>query len=71
MKKEGFFHLTGIDAFIEKNVIYDEVLKIIKAELCDLDGLFDFVMLNHSFEHIHNPFIAFQHINRILKKNQY
>ena len=69
MKKEGFSQLTGLDAFIEKNMEDEGGLKFIKGELHDLVEQFDFIMLNHSFEHMVDPFHALTQINKILKKD--
>ncbi len=71
MRKDGFENLTGVDAFIEKNINYDSGVKILKTELSNLNKQFDFIMLHHSFEHMPNPIEVLQELYRLLKSNRY
>ncbi len=68
--KEGFVNVSGIDPFIQRNINYENGLKISKATLNDLnkDAFYDFIMMHHSLEHIPDQFKTFQHISRLLKK---
>lgn len=66
----GFKNLLGIDPFIEKEIIFNEKLKIIKKELSQIDeNNFDFVMFHHSFEHLKNPVETFELLKKVVKKN--
>lgn len=67
----GFRHLTGADAFIEKDIFYPNGVKIYKRSLEDLDSSFDLVMLHHSFEHLPNPLETLQEIYRILQTDKF
>ncbi|HQG56596.1 MAG TPA: class I SAM-dependent methyltransferase [Bacteroidales bacterium] len=64
--RSGFRNLTGIDPYIEKDIIYPEGVIIRKMELSDMQGEFDFIMLHHSFEHMPDPKNVLYHINRLL-----
>lgn len=55
LREEGFCHLAGIDPFIERDLIYPNGVKVLKRHLADVNEEFDFVMLNHSFEHMAEP----------------
>ena len=51
----GFKNLTGIDPYISEDIIYPNGVKIFKQDIYKIDKTFDFVMLNHSFEHMTEP----------------
>jgi SAM-dependent methyltransferase len=67
----GFRDLTGVDPFIESGIDYAEGVRVLKAELSDLDGQFDLVMANHSLEHVPDPRGALREIRRLLKPGRY
>jgi SAM-dependent methyltransferase len=58
----GFTDLTGADPFVEKNLIYENGVRIFKKELAEMPGKFDLVMLHHSFEHMNKPAEAMQQV---------
>lgn len=53
-KRQGFRNLTGADAFIPATT-EKEGIRILKATPFEVPGTYDFVMLNHSFEHMPDP----------------
>lgn len=67
----GFRNLTGADAFIEKDIIYPNGIKIYKRELKEIEPFFDLVMLHHSFEHLPNPLETLQEIRKLLVKDKF
>ncbi len=71
MKESGFNNVLGIDPFIDETIIYPNGLKIIKKNFNELEGKFDFIMFNHSFEHMENPFEVMNQSNRLLNKNKF
>ena len=71
MKESGFENVLGIDPFIDDTIIYPNGLKIIKKNFNELEGKFDFIMFNHSFEHMENPFEVIKQSNRLLNKNKF
>ena len=64
----GYCSITGIDPYIEKNYRYGTV-NVLKKSVFDLDEPFDFIMLNHSFEHMLEPLSVLKKIAGILNKN--
>ncbi len=71
MRNDGFRNLTGIDPYIERDIIYDCGVKVYKRHIYDIDGDFDFIMLNHSFEHMDSPFAVMKNLHRLLKPGGY
>jgi 2-polyprenyl-3-methyl-5-hydroxy-6-metoxy-1,4-benzoquinol methylase len=67
--KEGFTNVSGIDPYIKGDIRYDNGLEIRKARLEDLrgEGLYDFIMMNHSLEHIPDQQGVFSQLARLLK----
>jgi SAM-dependent methyltransferase len=54
LKYQGFKRLTGADAYIPETITRDGIT-IHKATPAELNGSYDFVILNHSFEHMPDP----------------
>ncbi|MGQ9619502.1 MAG: class I SAM-dependent methyltransferase [Bacteroidales bacterium] len=67
--RSGFRNLSGIDPYIEEDIIYPEGVVIKKTELSEVTGEYDFVMLHHSFEHMPDPLKVMHHIKRLLTDN--
>ena len=67
---DGFTDLWGIDPFIPSSLSTDN-LKVIKGELADITGNFDFIMLHHSFEHMADQLTALNNLFRLLKPQCY
>jgi SAM-dependent methyltransferase len=70
LRRRGFEDLTGTDIFIKEDIFYDKGLRVLKQDITDIKGEFDFVMLNHSFEHMPNPETVLREIYRLLKPNR-
>jgi len=70
-KHEGFRHLTGVDPFIDDDIIYGDGLKVIKRPFEEIEGQFDFIMLHHSFEHMPHPQAALEHLYDILNSDRF
>jgi SAM-dependent methyltransferase len=51
----GFQNLTGVDPYIERDLVYKEGPVVRKRELTQMTGVYDLIMLHHSFEHMENP----------------
>ena len=45
-------NLLGVDPFIEKDLLYDNGLAILKKEIDEVENGWDLIMLNHVLEHI-------------------
>ncbi|MBK7104716.1 MAG: class I SAM-dependent methyltransferase [Ignavibacteriae bacterium] len=69
LARYGFKNITGIDPFLEKDLEYENGIKIFKKDVLNIDDTYDMIMLNHSFEHIINPEEVLEKINTLLKTN--
>lgn len=64
MQKQGFKKLTGVDPFMSTPIKSDG-FELLKTDIKNLDGEFDFIMLSHSFEHMVSPLEALNEIYRL------
>jgi SAM-dependent methyltransferase len=71
MKESGFCNVLGIDPFIDDIITYKNGLKILKKDFNELTGKFDFIMFNHSFEHMEQPLEVMKQSNRLLNNNKF
>lgn len=55
LSQKGYKHLFGADPFIPSDLHYKSGVEIMKVDASGVVGEFDFIMLNHSFEHLPNP----------------
>ena len=55
LNKAGLKHLTGVDLYIKREIINNDI-KVYKKSIYDLPNnhKFDLIMFNHSFEHIYD-----------------
>ena len=67
LRNKGFTDITGTDIFIDKDLIYDDCLRIYKKALNEIEGTFDFIMLNHSFEHMPDQDVVLTNLRRLIK----
>jgi SAM-dependent methyltransferase len=65
----GMKNLTGIDPFIKDDIHYSEHVKVLKKNINELDGKWDFIIVNHVLEHIDDQFQFFREIHNKLNKN--
>ncbi|SDF62350.1 hypothetical protein SPACI_040380 [Sporomusa acidovorans DSM 3132] len=72
MLDAGFMNLTGVDPNIERDIVYEDKVKIYKSEIFDLNNVqFDLIMLHHSFEHMLNPYQILNKVYDLLPPNGY
>jgi SAM-dependent methyltransferase len=71
LSKLGCTNLYGLDPFIEDDIHYPNGVKIFKKEIPEIDEKYDFIMLNHSFEHMDNPKIILQKIHECLNPKSF
>ena len=62
LQNQGFTNLTGQDLFQKWHV---EGLTILQCPLSEVAGVFDLIMLHHSFEHMPDPLAALKDIKRL------
>lgn len=67
MRGLGYEDLTGIDPFIPHDLFYKNGVRILKKELQNLQGEYDFIMLHHSFEHMPEPLLIMNELRRHMK----
>lgn len=65
LKNIGFKNLTGIDPFNQKD-IHKNGVKILKEYIMDINGKWEFIMFNHSFEHMENPLETLKKVYELL-----
>lgn len=65
----GFKNIIGSDPFINNDIEYDNGLKIIRKNIFEFNEKFDFIMFNHSFEHMPNPDDVLKKLNSLLEMN--
>jgi SAM-dependent methyltransferase len=71
MQRDGFQNLTGVDPFIQEDLIYPNGVRIFKKDIFQLEGQFDLIISNDSFEHMHNPLEVLQKFYELLKPSKF
>lgn len=69
--KHGFVNLTGVDPFINDDIFFSNGIKIYKKDLYEIDQHYDFIMLNHSFEHMPDPLSILQRLYHLLRPGKF
>jgi len=70
LNKIGFTNLTGIDPFNDKDLFFGDI-KIYKKNLFEMEGKYDFIMLNHVFEHLDEPQKVIKKLYNLLDNGKY
>ncbi len=55
LREIGFINVLGIDPFNAHDISYKNGLSVLKKQLHEVDGVWDVIMFNHSFEHMPDP----------------
>jgi SAM-dependent methyltransferase len=71
MRRDGFSNLTGIDQYIKESIFYRNGVEVIKKNLFQLEGQFDFIMLHHTLEHMSRPLDVLKKLYDLLKLQRY
>lgn len=66
LAKAGHVNLCGCDPFIEKDLEYENGVKIYKKTIHEMEGEFDVIFLKDSFEHVTDPHEVMESIKRLL-----
>lgn len=66
LRDNGFYSLLGVDPFVPKSKSDGFGLRVLKMELCDLEGSYDLIMLHHVFEHVPDPAETLSQLRRLL-----
>ena len=67
LRKYGFTNLTGIDPYIERDVEYPNGVRLYKQSIFEHRGIYDFIMLNHVFEHVEDPYRFFEALTKRIR----
>lgn len=68
--KIGFTNLTGIDPFIYRDMQRGSI-NIYKQSIYEHSGRYDYIMLNHAFEHMGEPLKVLLRLNELLNHDKY
>ena len=71
LAREGFSNLIGVDPYINKDISYDSGVRILKKDVQELKGDFDFIMMHHSFEHMPDSHLMMRELYRLLKPGRF
>lgn len=69
LKNAGFRNLSGIDPLNSALIKYPNGLEIEKKALREMEGKWDLIIYNHSFEHIASPVEELKKVSELLEKN--
>lgn len=67
LKIAGFRHLTGVDPFIKKDITYSPNCVIFKGTTQGIDGSFNLILFDHSFEHIPDQLETLMSVQKLLE----
>ncbi|HEU5292951.1 MAG TPA: class I SAM-dependent methyltransferase [Cyclobacteriaceae bacterium] len=62
----GFKNLLGCDPYLNQTIQYQNGLKIVKADIFQIEGKWDIITFHHSFEHIANPIETIKKASELL-----
>ncbi len=67
LAQQGYKHLFGCDPFIEKDLHYPNGVTIYKRSTHEMEGQYDRIYLNDSFEHVTDPLPTLQKVRDLLR----
>jgi len=62
----GFERLIGVDPFITRSIRFPGGITVLKKQINEVEGKFDYVVLNHSIEHMDEPLNVLKDVRRLL-----
>ena len=66
LREAGFSNVLGIDPHIDRDIKYENGLRIFRQEVQEVKGSWDLIMFHHSFEHMRDPLKVLQSVSRLL-----
>ena len=66
LKIAGFRHLIGVDPFVKEDIVYSPNCIIVKGTIHDINGNFDLILFDHSFEHIPDQLETLMSVQKLL-----
>ncbi|MCX8490076.1 MAG: class I SAM-dependent methyltransferase [Cyclobacteriaceae bacterium] len=65
-KELGFENVSGCDPYIAMDIVYPNNLVIHKTDIFGIQGKWDLIIYNHSFEHLPNPIENLKKVKELL-----
>jgi SAM-dependent methyltransferase len=65
----GMKNLTGIDPYIKDDIHYSEHLSVLKKDIYEIEGKWDFIFVNHVLEHVADQLQFFKEIHNKLNND--
>jgi SAM-dependent methyltransferase len=62
----GFHNISGIDPYNSEVIYLNNDIIIYNKDLTEIEGTYDFIMLNHSLEHMEDQHQVFQYLTKLL-----
>jgi len=71
LRNAGFKNLTGVDPFLPEELqkYYADEIRFIRSDLFQVNEVFDFIVLNHAFEHMPDHIQVLEKIKDLLSSN--
>ena len=66
LAKQGMTELYGCDPFVAKDIEYENGVKIYKKNIHEMQGEYDVIFMNDSFEHVTDPHEVMESAYRLL-----
>lgn len=63
----SFEKLIGIDPFMDSSKCLGQKIKLLKKDIFSVNNKFDYVILNHSIEHVRNPIKVMKKLRKVIK----
>jgi SAM-dependent methyltransferase len=67
LRAAGYGNATGVDPFVDADVILTKEMRVLKKYLNDVQPSYDLIMLHHSLEHMPDQTATLGEVARILK----
>lgn len=71
LRRAGYTRLLGVDPFIPADLHHPDGVIVLRADVSDIDGEFDVVMMHHVLEHVPDPLSVLQAVARLLAPDGY
>ena len=69
LRDAGFSRLQGVDPYFQAPLSFSGNVTIARAQLNELQGQFDLIMLHHVFDHLPDPLETLRDARRLLAPN--
>jgi SAM-dependent methyltransferase len=69
LKRHGFDHVSGVDPYLEADLVLPSGARLRKASIEELEGEWDLIMFHHSLEHLADPLSALATARRLLAQD--